>query len=121
MEAAGGNGLKDHVRSNWRSAVLVCRKCSKKLDGGFGPDRDERLAKALRKHLALKKGRKGDVGIVEVGCLGVCPKHAVTVVNGADARDWLLVRAGADLDDLARTLNLVPIDGEAKPVRAVSG
>ena len=50
--------LKDQVRSNWQQAVLVCRKCSKKLDGGFGPRGDERLAKALRRHLSIKKGRK---------------------------------------------------------------
>lgn len=98
--------MKGHVLSNWRNAVLVCRKCSKKLDGGFGPDGDDRLAKALRKHLSLKKGRKASAGIVEVNCLGVCPKGAVTVVNGADARDWLLVRPGADLDELARSLDL---------------
>lgn len=97
--------MKDHVRSNWRSAVLVCRKCSKKLDGGFGSD-DERLAKALRRHLSLKKGRKAAAGIVEVNCLGICPKGAVTVVNGADSRDWLLVRPGADLDLLATELGL---------------
>lgn len=105
MEAARGRGLKDRVRSNWRNAVLICRKCSKKLDGGFGPDGDERLAKALRRHLSLKKGRKAAMGIVEVNCLGICPKGAVTVVNGADSREWLLVRPDADLDDLARTLN----------------
>lgn len=107
METAGNRRLTDHVRSNWRKAVLVCRKCSKKLDGGFGPDGDERLAKALRKHLALKKGRKAAAGIVEVNCLGVCPKGAVTVVNGAQAREWLLVRRGADLDELAETLDLL--------------
>ncbi|HEX7741914.1 MAG TPA: (2Fe-2S) ferredoxin domain-containing protein [Sphingobium sp.] len=106
METARDGGLKAHVPSNWRNAVLVCRKCSKKLDGGFGPDGDDRLAKALRKHLSLKKGRKASAGIVEVNCLGVCPKGAVTVVNGADARDWLLVRPGADLDELARSLDL---------------
>jgi predicted metal-binding protein len=98
--------LKDHVRTNWRNVVLICRKCSKKLDGGFGPDGDERLAKALRKHLSLKKGRKADAGIVEVNCLGVCPRGAVTVVDGADSKEWLLVRAGADLDELARALHL---------------
>ncbi|EZP69938.1 hypothetical protein BV96_03798 [Sphingomonas paucimobilis] len=108
MEAAGDRGLKDHVRSNWQQAVLVCRKCSKKLDGGFGPDGGERLAKALRRHLSLKKGRKAAAGIVEVNCLGVCPKGAVTVVNGAQARDWLLVRPGADLDELAQALGLAP-------------
>ena len=106
MEAAGDRGLKDHVRSNWQNAVLVCRKCSKKLDGGFGAQGDERLAKALRKQLSLKKGRKAAAGIIEVNCLGVCPKGAVTVVNGAQSRDWLLVRRGADLDELAQTLGL---------------
>ena len=99
--------MKDHVRSNWRNAVLVCRKCAKKLDGGFGPDGDERLAKALRKHLTLGKGRKAAAGIVEVSCLGVCPKGAVTIVNGAQSRDWLLVQPGADLDALGQALGLI--------------
>lgn len=111
MEAARGGRLKDrrvkdYVRSNWQQAVLVCRKCSKKVGGGFGPDGDERLAKALRRHLSLKKGRKAAAGIVEVDCLGICPKGAVTVVNGADSRDWLLVRPNADLDMLAQQLGL---------------
>lgn len=99
-------GLTRHIRSNWQSSVLVCRKCSKKLGGGFGPDGKKTLAKTLRKRLGLKKGRKAVAGIVEVGCLGVCPKGAVTVVNGAASREWLLVRPGADLDELAREIGL---------------
>ncbi|MFZ2995302.1 MAG: (2Fe-2S) ferredoxin domain-containing protein [Sphingobium sp.] len=99
--------MKDHVRSNWRNAILVCRKCDKKLDGGFGPDGKERLSKALRRHLSIKKGRKASAGIIEVNCLGICPKGAVTVVSGADSREWLLVRPGADLDELAHGLKLV--------------
>ncbi|CAN5357135.1 hypothetical protein BH10PSE12_BH10PSE12_19620 [soil metagenome] len=98
--------MKHAVRSNWHSAVLVCRKCSKKLDGGFGPDGDERLGKALRKHLKLKKGRKAAAGIIEVDCLGICPKGAVTLVNGSATREWLLVQPGADLDALSRDLGL---------------
>ncbi len=94
------------VRSNWEHAVLVCAKCSKKLGGGFGPKGRQPLAKALRKHLGLKKGRKGAAGIVEVKCLGVCPRGAVKVVNGGDAREWLLVPAGADLDTVAASLDL---------------
>lgn len=108
MEAPECRRLKDQVRSNWANAVLVCRKCSKKLDGGFGVG-DERLAKALRRHLSLKKGRKAAAGIIEVDCLGICPKGAVTVVNGAQSRDWLLVQPGADLDMLAKELG---IDGQ---------
>lgn len=110
MEATRSSGLKSLIRSNWQNAVLVCRKCEKKLDGGFGPDGDARLAKALKRHLSLKKGRKAAVGIVEVSCLGVCPKGAVTVVNGAASRDWLLVRPGADLDELAQALGLPPAE-----------
>lgn len=96
-----------HVRANWSDAVLVCAKCSKKLDGGFGSNGKARLAKALRKHLGLKKGRKGAAGVVEVKCLGVCPRGAVTVVNGAAAREWLLVPEGANLDDVAAELGLL--------------
>jgi predicted metal-binding protein len=96
--------LKTSVRSNWSNTVLVCAKCSKKLGGGFGPRGRTPLAKALRKHLGLKKGRKGVAGIVEVKCLGVCPPGAVTVVNGAASREWLLVPEGADLDAVAKTL-----------------
>jgi len=98
--------LKQHIRSNWSNAVLVCSKCSKRLDGGFGPRGKQGLAKALRKHLKLKKGRKAEAGIVEVKCLGVCPRGAVTVINGADSREWLLVPEGADLDKVAVELGL---------------
>ncbi len=99
--------LKASVRSNWANTVLVCAKCSKKLDGGFGPKGKAPLAKALRKHLGLGKGRKGTAGIVEVKCLGVCPRGAVTVVNGAASREWLLVPEGTDLDAVAGELGLL--------------
>lgn len=109
MEAGGRRAVKSRVASNWSAAILVCRKCSKKVDGGFGPKGDERLAKALRAHLKLKKGRKAAAGVVEVGCLGICPKGAMTVVNGADSREWLLVRPGADMDVVATELGLTGI------------
>ena len=94
------------VRSDWSSTLLVCKKCSKKLDGGFGPKARTPLAKALRKHLGLKKGRKGRAGIVEVKCLGICPRGAVTVVDGAAPGEWMLVRAGTDLDAVAGAVGL---------------
>jgi predicted metal-binding protein len=94
------------VRSDWSSTLLVCKKCSKKLDGGFGPKGRTPLAKALRKHLGLKTGRKGRAGIVEVKCLGVCPRGAVTVVNGKAPGEWALVKAGSDLDQVVDGLGL---------------
>ena len=98
--------MKARVRSNWSTAVLVCARCSKKLDGGFGPKGRTRLAKALKKEIGAGKGRKGPAGVVEVKCLGVCPAGAVTVVNGARAREWMLVRRGADVAEVAAQLGL---------------
>lgn len=98
--------MKREVWSNWSQAILVCAKCSKKIGGGFGEGDKVPLAKALRRHLRLKKGRKGEAGIVEVRCLGVCPKNAVVVVKGADSRVWNLVPAGSDLDEIAAELGL---------------
>lgn len=95
------------VASRWSHAVLVCRKCSKKLKGGgFGPAGDRPLARALRKQLHLGKGRKARAGIVEVGCLDVCPKRAVTVIDTRHPDRWLIVPPGADLDALAHDLGL---------------
>lgn len=85
------------IRASWAGAVLVCGKCSKKMGGGFGKDGRVSLAKALRKDLRLKKGRKGSLGVVETKCLGLCPKNAVAVV-GADTAQWHVVPAGTDLD-----------------------
>jgi len=101
-------GRLKSVRSDWSNTVLVCKKCSKRLDGGFGPKGKTPLAKALRKHLGIGKGRKSQAGIVEVKCLGVCPRGAVTVINGKAPKEWALVKAGADLDEIAVGLGLAP-------------
>ncbi len=90
------------VKSNWSDVILVCRKCSKKLDGGFGPDADEKLAKVLRKEIAREagvhgkkaKGRRAPMGVIEVGCLDICPKGAVTAVRASAPREWLVVPKG---------------------------
>lgn len=102
MEA---RGLKT-VRSDWANTLLVCKKCSKKIGGGFGPKGKTGLAKALRAEFDVAKGRKGSLGIIEVKCLGVCPKGAVTVVNGAAPGEWLLVREGLPMAAVAAELGL---------------
>lgn len=96
--------MKSHVDANWSHAVLICKKCQKKLKGGFGPDGKDRLAKALRKKLPARKGRKGRLGVVEVPCLDVCPKKAVMLVDSRRPDVWRIVRPGADLDMLAEEL-----------------
>lgn len=96
--------MKTHVSSRWQGAILVCRKCSKKLKGGFGPDGKAPLAKALRKALDGGKGRKARMGIVEVGCLDICPKGAVTLIDTAHPDQWLIVKAGTPVEDLVKRL-----------------
>ena len=92
--------------ANGSLAVLVCSKCSKKLGGGFGPKGKTSLARALRGALGLKKGRRATMGIVEVKCLGVCPRGRVTVVNGAQPGLWKLIDAGMPIDAVTGALGL---------------
>ncbi len=92
------------VRSDWQGAVLVCGKCSKKLDGGFGKKGRTPLAKLLRKILGLKTGRKAALGVVETRCLGICPRGGVVLVDGRKPGEWLVVPGGADVAELAARL-----------------
>ena len=94
------------VRSEWSNAILVCKKCSKKLGGGFGPKGKTGLAKVLRAELAVRKGRKGSLGIIDVKCLGVCPRGAVTVVDASAPGEWLLIREGLQVAAVIAELGL---------------
>jgi predicted metal-binding protein len=98
------------VRSG--EVVLVCRKCSKKLGGGFGRRGRERLAKGLRRHLGVKKGRKARIAVIETGCFDICPKHRVTVLRGSRPDERLLIAAGTPLADIADRLNLAAIEDQ---------
>lgn len=98
------------ARSDWTEVVLVCRKCSKKLDGGFGEDGDEKLSKVLRKAVKAQgggKGRKARVGVIEVGCFDVCPKNAVVAVRASNPGDWVVVPRGAPTATVTERLGLV--------------
>ena len=95
------------VRADWREVVLVCRKCSKKLKGGFGDDGDQKLAKALRKALGVKvKGRKASAAVIEVGCLDVCPKGAVVAVRASAPGEWVVAPRGTPIRALVERLGL---------------
>lgn len=96
--------MKSVVRSKWSHAVMVCRKCSKKLDGGFGPAGKDRLAKYLRRSLSATKGRKSRIGIIEVPCLDVCPKKAVVVIDSRRPQQWQIIGTDDDVAQLATSL-----------------
>ncbi|MGH7028105.1 hypothetical protein [Brevundimonas sp.] len=93
-------------KTRWNEVVLVCRKCSKKLDGGFGPDGDKTLKKALRRYLHAGKGRKADLAVVGADCFDVCPRNAVVAVNARRPEELLIVPAGADLFEVKARLGL---------------
>ncbi len=98
--------LPDTLRpfpTGWDDVILICKKCSKKLNGGFGEEQDETLRKALRGGLK-EAGKRGRVGMIEVSCFGVCPKRAVTVAIGSAPGELLVVPEGFDTRSLvART------------------
>lgn len=102
--------MKSHIRSNWRTALLICKKCTKKVGGGFGPKGRTSLAKVLKAELGGGRKRKADIGIIETKCLGVCPNHAVTMIDGRNSGSWLLIRPGTDVREIVAKLD-IPADG----------
>ncbi len=87
------------VPTGWADLILVCKKCSKKLSGGYGKAGDEPMRKALRGALRAV-GKRGRVGVIEVPCFGICPKKAVTVAVASAPGELLVVPAGLDLGSL---------------------
>ena len=95
-------------KTKWRDVILVCRKCQKKLDGGFGPHGDKSLKKALKKYLKPGdgKGRKAELAVIGTACFDVCPKNAVVCVNASEPKALLIVPVGADLFEVKARLRL---------------
>ena len=81
------------VVTGWTDTLLICRKCSKKLRGGFGTDGKDTLRQAVREALRTT-GRRGEVGIIEVGCLKICPKRAVTTARASQPGVFTIVPKG---------------------------
>jgi predicted metal-binding protein len=82
----------------WKSVLLLCGKCARKMDGGYGPEGQDTLRTALR--TALKEqGRRRDVRIIETKCLGLCPRKAVTALNASHPGEMLAVPRRTDAHD----------------------
>ena len=79
----------------WRNVAMVCGKCSRKLHGGFGKKRKLDLAQAL-KGVLKEAGRRRELRIIEVGCLGLCPKRAVTAMSSAQPDAVMAIPEGMD-------------------------
>ena len=92
-------------KAPWGGVALVCKKCSKKLDGGFGHKHREDLRDVLRDTLKAT-GRRRDLRIIEVGCLGLCPKQAVTVIGPNRTGEVIAVPKGTDPAEILAVLTL---------------
>ncbi len=83
------------IATQWKQVIVVCRKCSKKMHGGFGPDGKHGLPDVLKAELR-RTGRRRTVRIVESKCLGLCPKKAVAIIPAQDPGAMLRVPMGTD-------------------------
>ena len=98
--------MRGAVASRWRQTILVCGKCSKKVAGGFGPKGRTPLVKLLRERLDLPRGRKAAIGLVETGCLKLCPKGRVVALDAARPGEWHLLKPGMATAELMETLGI---------------
>ena len=98
--------MRASVPSAWDGVSLVCGKCSRKVGGGFGPKGKTSLAKALRALLPKAKGRKAGHGIIETGCLKLCPKRRVVAIDASRPGEWLLIEPGSPIEDVAARLGI---------------
>ncbi len=89
--------------TQWQDVIVVCRKCTRKLDGGFGPDSELTLPRALKQSLR-ETGRRHTTRIIETKCLGVCPKNAVTILSASAPAKLYTVKAGTDALAILATL-----------------
>lgn len=94
------------ISRRWRDSIFVCRKCSKKISGGFGPEGKTRLDKALREELGTGKGKRAELGVMLVGCFDICPKNAVIVARGTTPETLYSIRRGTPMGEVVEGLGL---------------
>jgi predicted metal-binding protein len=88
--------------------VAICKKCGKKVGGGFGDGGKKSLAKALVKHLDLPKWKRSPIRIVETGCMKLCPRRAVAVTTSREPGVVYVVPAGTPVAEVVARLSLTP-------------
>lgn len=94
------------VPTRSQTLVAICRKCGRKIGGGFGDDGTASLAKALKKHLDLPKWKRSPVRIVETGCMKLCPRGAVAMVTSGEVSLVYVVPENTPVAAVATRLGL---------------
>jgi hypothetical protein len=88
--------MPDLIRTRptpWNTVILLCGKCSRKMDGGYGSKGKDTLRTVLRDALRVK-GHRRDVRIIETRCMGISPKEAVTALNISQSDRILTIPKG---------------------------
>jgi hypothetical protein len=89
----------DRHPTPWRSVVLTCGKCARKMNGGYGSKGKDSLRSALR--AALKDAGYGrTIRIIETRCMGICPRKATTLLNASRQDMIMTVRKGTPMDEV---------------------
>lgn len=81
----------------WGTVILLCGKCARKMEGGYGKKKQHTLRSALRAELKAT-GPRRRVRIVETRCMGLCPKKAVTALNASRPERILTVPKGTSAE-----------------------
>src|SRR6516165_2151312 len=82
-------------RTNWTNILLLCGKCARKMDGGYGEDGGDTLRSVMK--TALKEaGLKRQTRLIETKCMGLCPKNAVIAVNASHPGRMLVIPKGTE-------------------------
>jgi predicted metal-binding protein len=98
----------------WKTVILLCGKCARKLDGGYGPKRKDPLRTALQAAVR-ESGRRREIRIIETRCMGICPRKAVTMVNASKPGTISVVPKGTPITDVMALIPAVrPIAGNAQ-------
>lgn len=85
-----------------REAILVCKKCLKRVPDGH---KIKRSLKAAVKQQGAAPSKRGP-RLVLTGCFDICPKYAVVVANGATLQrgEYLLIADPDQADEAAAIL-----------------
>ncbi len=95
------------VRPRWDAVFLVCKACGKRSKAPKGLK-----SKALMGYVrAATRGDHTRPGIIQTGCLGLCPKGAVAVayVSGDAGPRIVAVRTRSELEAALPLLRKAPI------------
>jgi predicted metal-binding protein len=102
------------IETPWKTVILLCGKCARKMDGGYGSKGKHTLRDVLRAPLRAKRRR--DVRVIETRCMGICPKKAVTALNASHPGKIFTIKKGTASEEVMARLM---VDAE-KPDKRMS-